>query len=126
MGIFGMDNPIPNMPVIGPLLGPSGEEKDLQNQMRRAAAQYAAMRPQMAEASTQSMQNIMGGIAGPGNQMMGQVYGPGAQMDFAQAFQNPLAGIHEEEARNAPAKTMTPLGGGVSVNSKLAGHFKGG
>ncbi len=122
-----------NIPVIGQLAGPSGREKAAVQSMRNASAMYNDMRPVYAQAQAQALQNLLQGIGGPGNSMMGQVYGPGAMMDFSQASQNPLP--VESMKRPSPAakpgaeqyiKGMLGLGDmpeGDGIKDLLGGFF---
>lgn len=84
-----MADALSGLPLIGGFF-PDPTQEAHERQMRETARIYGEMRGPYSEARTQALQNMLQGIAGPGNQMMGQMYGQDAMMDFGMASQNPV------------------------------------
>lgn len=79
----------PAGPVAEVLYGNPAKEAHAR-QMRETAIAYQNLREPTADARTQALQAMLGGLGGPLNQRMGELYGASAMMDFGQAGQNPI------------------------------------
>lgn len=94
-----------NLPLFGSAFT-NQNEKSLEAEQRRIAAEYAALAPQHAQAQQQSMQNAMSAYV-PANRMLGAMLGPQGQVDFGQLFKTVLPEGHPGNPPNTPA-SATP------------------
>lgn len=76
------------IPIVGGLFGDPAMEAHSE-QLRNIAAAYQQMRPEVAQAKSQAIQNSLGALA-PANNMLAMMYGPQAMMDFQQMGANPV------------------------------------
>jgi hypothetical protein len=82
------------LPVVGGLLkGFAGDPAEAAHtaQLKKMAASYEAMRPQMAQARMTGLGNQLS-LFGPVQALMEKMYGPGMHFDLSKLTQNPLTG----------------------------------